>query len=221
MLNRPLQVPPEHLYPTDEWRLIETRYSDRYHARAETAMALSNGYIGIRGTYDEGRPSLCPGTFVNGFHETWPIVHAEEAYGLARTGQTIIDAPDATVIRLYVDDEPLFRRAMTSVVEATDGFTVVGEAGSGEESLDKAAALRPDLVLMDVNLPGIDGLEAARRMRAGAPGAVVVLLSTYDELDGVRFVAESGAAAYVTKSAFGPDRLAAAWAAARASSADR
>src|SRR5215204_5221181 len=108
MLNRPLRVPPEHLYPTDEWRLIETRYSDRYYARAETALALSNGYIGIRGTYDEGRPSLRPGTFVNGFHETWPIVHAEQAYGLARTGQTIINAPDATVIRLYVDDEPLF-----------------------------------------------------------------------------------------------------------------
>ena len=96
------------MYPTDEWRLIETRYSDRYYARAETALALSNGYIGIRGTYDEGRPSLRPGTFVNGFHETWPIVHAEQAYGLARTGQTIINAPDATVIRLYVDDEPLF-----------------------------------------------------------------------------------------------------------------
>jgi alpha,alpha-trehalose phosphorylase len=108
MLNRPLRVPPEHLYPTDDWRVIETRYSERFHARAETALSLSNGYIGIRGSYDEGRPSLSPGTFVNGFHETWPIVHAEDAYGLARTGQTIVNVPDATVIRLYVDDEPLF-----------------------------------------------------------------------------------------------------------------
>jgi alpha,alpha-trehalose phosphorylase len=108
MLSRPLQVPPEHLYPTDDWRVIETRYSERFHARSETALALSNGYIGVRGGYDEGRPSLSPGTFVNGFHETWPIVHAEDAYGLARTGQTIVNVPDATVIRLYVDDEPLF-----------------------------------------------------------------------------------------------------------------
>ena len=74
-----------------------------------------------------------------------------------------------------------------------------------------AAVLRPALVLMDVNLPGIDGLEAARRLGAGPRAPIVVLLSTYDELEGERFVAESGAAAYVTKSAFGPDRLAAAW----------
>ena len=127
-----------------------------------------------------------------------------------------------SVVRvLVVDDQPLFRRAMASVVEATHGFAVVGEAGSGEESLDKAAALRPDLVLMDVNLPGIDGLEAARRLGTRAHRPVVVLLSTYDELDGVRFVAESGAAAYVTKSAFGPDRLAAAWAATGATAFDR
>ena len=108
MLNRPVRLPPEHLYPTDEWRVRETRYSERYFARAETAFALSNGYVGIRGTFDEGRPALSPGTFVNGFHETWRIVHAEDAYGLARTGQTIVNVPDATVLRLFVDDEPLF-----------------------------------------------------------------------------------------------------------------
>jgi len=108
MRTRPLHLPPEHLYPTEEWRVRETRYSDRYFARAETAFALSNGYVGIRGTFDEGRPALSPGTFVNGFHETWPIVHAEEAYGLARTGQTIVNVPDAGVVQLYVDDEPLF-----------------------------------------------------------------------------------------------------------------
>ena len=70
--------------------------------------ALSNGYLGVRGTFEEGRPAWSPGTFVNGFHETWPIVHAEEAYGLARSGQTIVNVPDATVLELFVDDEPLF-----------------------------------------------------------------------------------------------------------------
>jgi alpha,alpha-trehalose phosphorylase len=108
MLTRPLHLPPEHLYPTDEWRVRETRDSDRYFPRAETAFSLSNGYVGIRGAFDEGRPTLSPGTFVNGFHETWRIVHAEDAYGLARTGQTIINVPYATVLRLFVDDEPLF-----------------------------------------------------------------------------------------------------------------
>ena len=70
--------------------------------------ALSNGYFGVRGTFDEGMPAHSPGVFVSGFHEQWPILHAEAAYGLARTGQTIVNVPDATMLRLYVDDEPLF-----------------------------------------------------------------------------------------------------------------
>ncbi len=111
---------------------------------------------------------------------------------------------------LIVDDQEPFRRAMGAVVEATDGFVVVGSATSGEESVAAAAELRPHLVLMDVNLPGIDGIEATRRLTSGPDGPVVVLLSTYDEdqfdLDGC------GAAAYVAKAAFGPDRLSAAWA---------
>ena len=65
---------------------------------------------------------------------------------------------------------------------------------------------------MDVNLPGIDGLEATRRLRAGSASPIVLLLSTYDDDAGAQFVAESGAAAYVTKSAFAPGRLEGVWA---------
>ena len=108
MLKRRIEPPPEHLYPPDPWRIVERRWPGRYADRAETVFALANGYLGVRGTFDEGRPALSPGTFVNGFHETWPIVHPETAYGLARTGQTIVNVPDATVLELYVDDEPLF-----------------------------------------------------------------------------------------------------------------
>jgi DNA-binding NarL/FixJ family response regulator len=122
----------------------------------------------------------------------------------------------ALVRVLVVDDQAPFRRAMRSVVEETDGFEVVGEVESGEDSLEAAARLSPDLVLMDVNLPGIDGLEATRRLLAGDAPPVVLLLSTYDDEAGESFVAESGAAGYVTKSAFGPDRLEDAWSAARA-----
>jgi alpha,alpha-trehalose phosphorylase len=107
MLRRSLHELPEHLYPIDEWRLVENRFDARYFERAETMFALGNGYVGMRGTFEEGRPSLSPGVYVNGFHETWPIVHAEEAYGFARVGQTIVKAPDAMVLRLLVDDEPL------------------------------------------------------------------------------------------------------------------
>lgn len=122
-----------------------------------------------------------------------------------------------TVVRvLLVDDQVPFLRAMTAVVEETDGFEVVGDASSGEESLLAAAELRPDLVLMDVNLPGIDGLEATRRLQACPSPPVVLLLSTYDEDAGAHFVVESGASAYVTKSVFSPDRLQEVWRAASA-----
>ena len=117
----------------------------------------------------------------------------------------------AVVRVLVVDDQEAFLRAMTSVVEETPGFEVVGQASSGEESLAVAARVLPDLVLMDVNLPGIDGLEATRRLLVGNSPPVVLLLSTYDEDAGEHFVNESGAAAYVTKSAFGPDRLQDVW----------
>ncbi len=115
---------------------------------------------------------------------------------------------------LVVDDQTPFLRAMVSVVEETPAFEVVGQASSGEECLTVAAELLPDLVLMDVNLPGIDGLEATRRLLASDSPPVVLLLSTYDEDAGVQFVAASGAAAYVTKSAFGPDRLQDVWSSA-------
>lgn len=119
-----------------------------------------------------------------------------------------------TVVRvLLVDDQAPFLRAMGAVVEETAGFEVVGEASSGEESILAAAELRPDLVVMDVNLPGIDGLESTRQLRASESPPVVLLLSTYDEDAGDHFIAECGAAAYVTKSAFGPDGLREAWAA--------
>jgi alpha,alpha-trehalose phosphorylase len=108
MLKRGYVLPPEHIYPPDEWRIIETRYSDEYVPRAETVFSLSNGFLGVRGTFEEGRPAYSPGTYVNGFHETWPIVHAEEAHALARVGQTIVNIPDSTIFKLYVDDEPLF-----------------------------------------------------------------------------------------------------------------
>jgi DNA-binding NarL/FixJ family response regulator len=114
---------------------------------------------------------------------------------------------------LIVDDQEPFRRAMAAVVAATDGFSIASSVASGEESLAAAAEQRPDLGLMDVNLPGIDGIEAARRLTADPDGPVVVLLSTYDvdqvDLEG------SGAAAYVAKADLGPDRLSTEWLAAR------
>jgi DNA-binding NarL/FixJ family response regulator len=117
---------------------------------------------------------------------------------------------------LLVDDQPMFLRALISVVEETPGFAVAGTASSGEQCLTVAGEVHPQLVLMDVNLPGRDGLETTRRLRRSESPPVVLLLSTYDEEVADRFTSESGAAAYVTKSAFGPERLEGLWAAAAA-----
>jgi len=108
MLKHEFTLPPAHLYPPDDWRLVEAKYADDHALAAETAFSLGNGFVGIRGTFEEGRPARSPGTFINGFHETWPITYAEQAHGLARTGQTMVQAPDATVFKLYVDGEPLY-----------------------------------------------------------------------------------------------------------------
>lgn len=119
-----------------------------------------------------------------------------------------------TVRVLIVDDQEPFRLAARMVVELTEGFDLVGEAETGEESVSMAAELKPDLVLMDVNLPGINGLDATRQILGASEAVVVLLLSTYEEAEYAPRAAECGAAAYIPKSSFGPDRLEAAWEAA-------
>ena len=98
--------PPPHDYVADEWNWIERRFHPEFMAQTETILALGNGYLGMRGSPEEGGPVVQYGTFVNGFHETWPIVYGEEAYGFARTGQTMLSVTDGRIIKLFVDDEP-------------------------------------------------------------------------------------------------------------------
>ncbi len=94
-------------FPLDPWRLVELHYSPEDLGVSETLFSVANGYLGMRGNPEEGRDAYEHGTFVNGFHETWDIRHAEAAFGFARTGQTIVNAPDAKLLKVYVDDEPL------------------------------------------------------------------------------------------------------------------
>jgi DNA-binding NarL/FixJ family response regulator len=119
---------------------------------------------------------------------------------------------------LIVDDQEPFRMAARMVVEATDGFDVVGEAETGEDSVAMAAELAPDLVLMDVNLPGINGLDATRQILAGAndgdAAVVVLLLSTYEEDEYAPRAVECGPSANIPTAVCGPHRLDAARAAA-------
>jgi len=122
----------------------------------------------------------------------------------------------STVRVLVVDDHESFRRVAAAVVEATDGFVVAGSVATAEESVTAAEVIQPDLVLMDINLPGMDGLDATRRLRSLPRPPVVILLSTYDEDEFGARAKECGAAAYVAKSAFGTERLTTVWASARA-----
>ncbi len=98
---------PQHRFPADPWRLVETEVDSSDLGVTETLFALGNGYIGMRANPSEGRDAYAHGTFLNGFHETWPIHHAESAHAFAKTGQTIVNVPDAKLLKLYVDDEPL------------------------------------------------------------------------------------------------------------------
>jgi len=115
---------------------------------------------------------------------------------------------------LVVDDQEPFRHAATLVVDATEPFVVVGAVASGEEAIRAVAELRPDLVLLDVQLPGMDGLEVARRLRSHAEPPLVVMVSTYDE-EAVTGTGVGTSLPYIAKCDFGSDRLRAAWSLAR------
>jgi DNA-binding NarL/FixJ family response regulator len=115
---------------------------------------------------------------------------------------------------LIVDDQASFRVAAAAVVEATPGFGVVAIAESGEEAVVLARRLRPGLVLMDVQLPGVDGWEATRLLRMLPVPPVVVVLSAGDVEDAEERVASSGAQCYLPKASLGPRSLSQAWTAA-------
>jgi DNA-binding NarL/FixJ family response regulator len=109
-----------------------------------------------------------------------------------------------TVSVLIVDDQPPFRAAARSLVSVLRGWQVVGEVDTGEQAVSTALVEHPDVVLMDINLPGINGIEATRRILADAPDTRVVLLSTYRADDLPQDAGTCGAVAYVRKEDLSP-----------------
>jgi len=100
---------------------------------------------------------------------------------------------------LLADDQPLLRRGFRMILEAEDGVTVAGEAGDGAEAVELARRVRPDVVLMDIRMPGTDGIEATRRITAAEPGVRVLVLTTFD-LDEYAFGAlQAGASGFLLK----------------------
>lgn len=157
-------------YPLDPWKLREASVPAREElGRCEALFAVGNGYLGIRGTPPEGRDAATHGTYVNGFHETFPIIHAEEAYGYARIGQTMLNVPDATVMRLYVGGEPL--------------LLSVADLESYERSLDfRQGRLARDLVWRTP--AGVRVRVESRRMTSFARRHLAVMTLAVTPLDG-------------------------------------
>lgn len=120
--------------------------------------------------------------------------------------------PQGPVRVVLVDDQAPFLAAARAVVDRAPGFEVVGGATSGESAVALVGEVTPDLVVMDIRMPGVDGIEATRRMLAGARPPVVVLVSTYDRTDLPDEVTTSGAAAYLHKEELTAHALAALWA---------
>jgi len=116
-----------------------------------------------------------------------------------------------TVGVMIVDDQAPFRRAARAVIGATPGFEVVAEAETGEDAVALATEHHPKLVLMDINMPGINGIEATSRITREHPGTVVLLVSTYRAEDLPSDARICGAADYVNKEDLGPDVVTDAW----------
>lgn len=116
-----------------------------------------------------------------------------------------------TVNVLVVDDQQPFRDAARAVVERLKGFEIIAESESGEDAVVKVDELQPDIVLMDINMGGIDGIEATTRITSRHPSTMVVLLSTYELSDLPPTARTSGAAAYVNKDDFGGRILRRLW----------
>jgi DNA-binding NarL/FixJ family response regulator len=106
------------------------------------------------------------------------------------------------VIRiLLVDDHPIVRQGLTAALEDAPDLRVVGAAGSAEEALTLVAGVRPDVVLLDLELPGMDGVEAIPRLIAASPGTGVLVFTVYDSEERVLSAIRSGAAGYLLKGA--------------------
>ncbi|MGH9040120.1 MAG: response regulator, partial [Acidimicrobiia bacterium] len=102
---------------------------------------------------------------------------------------------------LVVDDHPVVRQGLRAFLDTRDGMAVVGEAGDGETAVSEAARLRPDVILMDLVMPGVDGLTAIGRIRADDPAARILVLTSFSSANQVVPAVRAGAAGYLLKDA--------------------
>jgi len=114
----------------------------------------------------------------------------------------MVDAIDVMI----VDDHPVFRQGLKNVLSAQEGLRVVGEAADGETAIERAEAIRPDVVIMDINLPELNGLQATRELKERFPDMQVIMLTAYDDEEQIYHAIRAGASAYHAKDVR-PERL--------------
>lgn len=109
-------------------------------------------------------------------------------------------------IRIMIaDDHPLLRHALRNVIEKHEDLEIIAEAGDGEEAVRKALELQPDVLIMDISMPKMNGLEATRMVREKCSDISILVLTVHDDSEHILSILEAGAAGYLTKSVFGEE----------------
>ena len=106
---------------------------------------------------------------------------------------------------IIADDHPLLREALRNVLQKQPDFEVIGEAGDGEEAVSLTTELIPDIVIMDISMPNLDGLEATRRIKAACPSVAVLVLTVHKDIEYIFGVLQAGASGYLTKTVYGDE----------------
>jgi len=123
----------------------------------------------------------------------------------ARSDSTTPPGKKSKISIIVADDHPLFRQSIRNVLEKQSDFQVVAEAGDGKEAVKLAAELLPDVVLMDITMPKVDGMEATRQIKASHPRIAVLVLTIHSDDQHIIGILQAGAAGYLTKSVFGEE----------------
>jgi two-component system, NarL family, response regulator LiaR len=117
-----------------------------------------------------------------------------------------LESPDPQEIRiLLVDDHPLVRRALRDILEKEPDLRVIGEAGDGRQAIDMTLEHQPDIVIMDISMPVLNGVEATKQIKAASPMTSVLILTVHTDVETIFSILQAGASGYLVKSIFGPE----------------